>query len=462
MEGPRRQQYDTGSSQEADPFQPGPSMGTDSYPTRFELDEAFALQADARDPLRHFRDQFLLPAGPDGKPLIYFCSHSLGLQPKAVQYFVDQELANWARLGVEGHFEGQTSWYTYPELLRGPAARLLGALPVEVVFMNGLTVNLHLMMATFYRPNAVRYKVLLDAPVFPSDHYAVKSQLRQHRLAPDEALLLLGPPEGEHLLHWERIEETLARHGREIALVLWSGVHFLTGQCHDMARLTSLARQQGCVVGFDLSHAAGNVPLQLHDWDVDFAVWCNYKYLNSGPGAVAGCFVHRRHGRNLDLPRLAGWWGNDPDARFRMQLEPEFIPQPGAGGWQISNPPILALAPIRAALALYEQAGMPALRAKSIALTGYLHFLLDALGGQQLQVITPRDPAQRGCQLSLLIEERPRELLESLKEKGMVADFREPNIIRVAPVPFYNTFHEVWRLGSLLAQQLGQQPHTPG
>jgi kynureninase len=435
---------------------------TPGYPTRFQLDEAFALQADAQDPLRQFRDRFLLPAGPDGKPLIYFCSHSLGLQPKAVQPLIDQELANWARLGVEGHFEGETPWYTYPELLRGPAARLLGALPEEVVFMNGLTVNLHLMMTTFYRPTSARYKILLDAPVFPSDLYAVKSQLRQHRLNVDDALLLLGPPDGEHILQWDGIEQALARHGREIALVLWSGVHFLSGQCYDMARLTSEARKQGYVVGFDLSHAAGNVPLQLHDWGVDFAVWCNYKYLNSGPGAVAGCFVHERHGRNLNLPRLAGWWGNDPDARFRMQLEPEFIPQPGAGGWQISNPPILALAPIRAALALYDEVGMPALRAKSVALTGYLQFLLDRLDARRLQVITPRDPSERGCQLSLLIEERPRELLANLKEKGVVADFREPNIIRIAPMPFYNTFHEVWRFGRLLAQQLGEQHGTTG
>ena len=428
---------------------------TPTYSDAFRVDEAFALDSDARDPLRSYRDQFLLPPGPDGQPLIYFCSHSLGLQPKAVRQLLEQELANWAQLGVEGHFEGNYPWYTYQELLREPAASLLGARPEEVVFMNGLTVNLHLMMTTFYRPDPSRYKVLLDAPVFPSDLYAVKSQLRLHGLDPAQALLTLSPRKGEATLREEDIKRVLTEQGPQIALVLWSGVHFLSGQYFDMAQLTSMAQQQGCVVGFDLSHAAGNVPLQLHDWQVDFAVWCNYKYLNSGPGAVAGCFVHERHGRNVALPRLAGWWGNDPATRFRMQLEPEFLPQPGADGWQISNPPILALVPIRAALALYDEVGMAALRAKSKALTGYLQFLVDHAGSKTLEVITPRDPEQRGCQLSLLARERPRDLQARLGEEGVTVDFREPNIIRVAPVPFYNTFHEVWRFRHILDGLLG-------
>jgi kynureninase len=316
--------------------------------------------------------------------------------------------------------------------------------------MNSLTVNLHLMMATFYRPTAERFKILMDEPLFPSDRYAIQSQIRHHGFDPAQGLIAMSPRAGEHLLRMEDIEETLERRGAEIALVLWSGVNFFTGQWFDLPRLTQIARRQRCIVGFDLAHAAGNVVLHLHDWDVDFAVWCNYKYLNSGPGAVGGCFVHERHGSKVDLPRLAGWWGNDPATRFRMHLQRDFIPVAGAEGWQVSNPPILAMAPLRASLALFDEAGMPALRAKSERLTGYLQFLVDRLDGHRFEIITPRDPAQRGCQLSILIHDNLPNVMQALERSGVVCDIREPNVIRIAPVPLYNTFHEVWRFAQIL------------
>jgi kynureninase len=423
-----------------------------SYPKTYQPDEAFALQLDVNDLLKGYRGRFHLPTGAGGQPLIYFCSHSLGLQPKAVASLMEQELHEWARLGVEGHFEAPNPWYTYQDLIREPAARLVGARPDEVVLMNGLTINLHLMMETFYRPSAGRYRILMEDPPFPSDLYAVQSQFRRHGLEPAEALLTFQPRQGEYTIRGNDLEAFLLDQGKEIALVLWNGVNFLTGQAFYIERITAAAKRQGCVVGFDLAHAAGNLPLRLHDWQVDFAVWCTYKYLNCGPGAVAGCFVHENHGKNLNLPRLAGWWGNDPATRFQMQLQPEFIPQPGAAGWQVSNPPILALVPLRASLTLFEEVGMPALRAKSECLTGYLHYLLERSGGNRFEVITPRDPAERGCQLSLVVRDRPRELLAALEEQGVVADFRQPNIIRIAPVPLYNTFTEVWKLAQILAR----------
>ena len=424
-------------------------MSTESA-ADFRPDEACARQLDAADVLAGLRDHFLIPTLPDGSPVIYFCGHSLGLQPKALRAVLEQELEDWARLGVEAHFRGRTPWYSYHELFRESAANLVGALPGEVVMMNSLTVNLHLMLTSFYRPDQQRRKILIDEPAFPSDLYAVQSQIRCHGLDPADALLTVKPRPGEHVLRMEDVESELHRHGREIALVLLNGVNFFTGQWLDMERLTRAAHAAGCAAGFDLAHAAGNVPLRLHDWQVDFAVWCSYKYLNSGPGAVAGCFVHERHGHNPDLPRLAGWWGNDPTTRF--QMPGRFMPRPGADGWQLSNPPILAMAPLRASLALFDEAGMPALRAKSERLTGYLEFLLGRLPAGAFEIITPRDPRQRGCALSILVRDRPRAVLEALQRQGVVCDFREPNVIRVAPVPLYNTFHEVWRFARILAQ----------
>ncbi len=418
----------------------------------FSADEQFALQLDGEDSLGQFRERFHLPRDRKGEPLIYFVGNSLGLMPKATRGAIEQELDDWAKLAVDAHFDAATPWYSYHETVREPAARLVGAQPREIVCMNSLTVNLHLLMATFYRPTKARHKIVMEEPAFPSDTYAIKSQIVHHGFQPNESLVLARPRQGEHNIRQEEIETLLEKEGERIALVLFAGVNFFTGQFFDLARITAAAQARGCVVGIDLAHAAGNVPLRLHDWNVDFAVWCSYKYLNSGPGAVAGAFVHERHARNRDLPRLAGWWGNDPATRFRMQLEPEFIPVLSADAWQVSNPPILAMAPLRSSFAIFDQAGgMTKLREKSERLTGYLQFLLDRVSSRLFTVITPRLPNERGCQLSILVHEHPRELFRKLEAAGVKADFREPNVIRVAPTPLYNTFHEVWRFAQILS-----------
>jgi kynureninase len=418
----------------------------------FQPTEAFARALDAADPLRTCRDQFHIPRGVDGRPLIYFCGHSLGLQPKSARTLVESELDTWAQDAVEAHFRGTAPWYSYHEMLREAGARLVGARPGEVVFMNSLTVNLHLMLTSFYRPAGDRAGILIDTPAFPSDRYAVASQLALHGHDVADSLWTVSPRPGEQVIRVEDVEELLNQRGPQIAVLLFNAVNFFTGQLFDVHALTAAAHRHGCIAGFDLAHAAGNVPLQLHDWDVDFAVWCSYKYLNSGPGAVGGCFVHEKHGRDLTLPRLAGWWGNDPATRFRMHLQPEFVPQPGADGWQLSNPPILAMAPVRASLNLFDEVGMTALRARSERLTGYLQYLLDRLPPGRMEVLTPRDASQRGAQLSMLIQDRPREMLSRLQAAGIICDFREPNVIRVAPVPLYNTFEEVWRFADLVGK----------
>lgn len=412
----------------------------------FSPDEAFARRLDDADPLAGFRDRFFLPRRPDGSPAIYFCGHSLGLQPKSARDLVIGELDAWEELGVEGHFRGEASWYRYNELVRDAGAPLVGARPDEVVFMNGLTVNLHLMLASFYRPERGRRKILLDGPTFPSDRYAVTTHVGQRGLHPRECVAVVEPRRGEYLVREEDVEAAMDG----AAVVLLAGVNFLTGQLHDVPRLVRAAHARGAVFGLDLAHAVGNVPLSLHDWGVDFAVWCSYKYLNAGPGAVGGCFVHERHHRP-DLTRLAGWWGNDPATRFRMQLEPDFVPHVGAAGWQLSNPPILALAPVRASLELFGEATMPALRAKSELLTGYLIDLLDRLPPGRCELITPREPARRGAQVSLRVGDRPREAVKALEAAGVVCDFREPDVIRAAPVPLYNTFGEAWAFVRALA-----------
>jgi kynureninase len=427
---------------------------TSGTPPRYEDAESFALRADEADPLRDLRARFCLPAGPDGEPVIYFCGNSLGLQPRGVRDAVQQELEDWAHLAVDAHFKGRHPWYAYHEQFRASFARLVGARPAEVVVMNSLTVNLHLMMVSFFRPTAERYRILMEWPAFPSDIYAIKSQLRLHGLDPDDALLIVRPREGEELLRTEDVASALERDGDSVALVLMSGVNYFTGQLIDMATITDLGHRAGCVVGFDLAHAAGNVPLSLHDWNVDFACWCTYKYLNAGPGAVAGCFVHERHARCDDLPRLAGWWGNDPATRFRMHLEETFVPEAGADGWQISNPPIMAMAPLRASLALFDEAGMDALRAKSLRLTGYLRWLLQQHGGDRYEIITPSDDAAHGCQLSVRVKTDARRAFAAIESAGVVGDFREPDVVRLSPVPLYNTFHEVWRCAHALANVL--------
>src|SRR5438874_140364 len=331
----------------------------------FSAGEKFAQQLDAEDPLRFFRDRFHLPPGDKGQPVIYFAGNSLGLMPKSAKQNVEQELEDWAKLGLDAHLNAKTPWYSYHEKLRERAARLVGAQHIDVICMNSLTVNLHLMMATFYRPTKSRFKILMEDPAFPSDTYAIKTQIVHHGFEPKEALLLARPRKGELTVCTEEILDLIEKHTDELAVVLIGGVNFFTGQLFDIPTITAAAQKHGIVVGVDLAHAIGNVPLSLHDWNVDFAVWCSYKYLNAGPGAVAGAFVHERHATNTNLPRLAGWFGNDPNTRFRMQLEPEFIPVASADGWQISNPPILSMAPLRASLAIFEEAGgIDPLRAK--------------------------------------------------------------------------------------------------
>src|SRR5881275_1299797 len=419
----------------------------------FSSDENFARQLDREDPLRAFREKFSLPLGKDDKPVIYFAGNSLGLMPKSARQIVDDEFDNWARLGVDAHHATGTPWYSYHEALREPTARLIGANSLEVIYMNSLTVNLHLMMATFYRPTKSRFKVLMEEPAFPSDTYAIKTQIIHQGLDPKDALVLARPRKGEFTVRTEDILDVIDEHADDLAVVIMGAVNFFTGQLVNIEKIAAAGQKHGIVVGFDLAHAAGNVPLSLHEWNVDFAVWCSYKYLNAGPGAVAGAFVHERHATNTKLPRLAGWFGNDPNTRFRLHLEPEFVPVASADGWQISNPPILSMAPLRASLAVFDEAGgMEPLHAKSIRLTSYLEFLLTEIGSKKFTVITPRESNARGCQLSILAHEHPKELLREVETAGVKCDFREPNVIRVAPTPLYNTFHEVWRFGRILAQ----------
>jgi kynureninase len=408
----------------------------------FKPTQAEAQKWDADDPLAAYREQFHLPQTEAGAPFLYLCGHSLGLQPKKVAVYVEQDLRDWATLGVEGHFTAQTPWWSYHETLTAQTARLVGALPLEVVVMNALTVNLHLMFVSFYRPTPQRYKILVEADAFPSDRYAVESHLKWHGYDPRDALIALPPREDEAAVRTEDIEAVLAREGGSIALVWLGGVNYYTGQAFDMARITQAGHAQGCVVGFDLAHAAGNLLLHLHDWDVDCAVWCSYKYLNAGPGSVAGCFVHERHAQRPDLPRFAGWWGHNKTTRFEMP--PDFDPIPGAEGWQVSNPPILQLAALRASMDIFDQVGMERLRAKSEQLTGYLESLLDQHALDGISLITPRDPQQRGAQLSLRIARNGKTLHERLTQANVLCDWREPDVMRVAPAPLYNTFMEVY------------------
>src|SRR5437763_11813056 len=372
--------------------------------------------------------------------------------PKSARQIVEEELDNWARLGVDAHHASGTPWYSYHEALREPMAGLIGARPFEVICMNSLTVNLHLMMATFYRPTKSRFKILMEEPAFPSDTYAIKTQIIHHNLDPKDALVLARPRKDEFTVHTEDILDVIDENADQLAVVMLGAVNFFTGQLVDFEKVTTAAQKKGITVGFDLAHAAGNVPLSLHEWNVDFAVWCSYKYLNAGPGAVAGVFVHERHATNTNLPRLAGWFGNDPTTRFRLHLEPEFIPVASADGWQISNPPILSMAPLRASLAIFEEAGgMESLRQKSVKLTSYFQFLLEDGGSRKrFNVITPREVTERGCQLSIQVQEDPQLLFGKLGAAGVKCDFREPNVIRAAPTPLYNTFHEMWRFANIL------------
>jgi len=415
--------------------------------TRYEAGEAFARRMDAEDPLRAFREEFLFPRHGDGSEL-YLLGNSLGLQPRKAQQYVLEAMDAWATLGVDGHFKGSRPWMEYHLALGEQMARVVGAKPPEVVVMNTLTVNLHLMMVSFYRPTPERSKILMEASAFPSDQYAVTSQVRHHGYDPARTVIPLAPRAGEDVLRTEDILEALERHGKEIALVLFGNVNYLNGQAFDMAAITRAAHAQGCRVGFDLAHAAGNLRLSLHDDGPDFAVWCSYKYLNGGPGALAGAFVHERHAHDSSLHRFAGWWGNDKRTRFLMK--PDYEPTPGAEGWVLSNPPILQLAALRASLELFDRATMPALREKSVKLTGYLEFLLDRLPPGFVHSLTPRDPTRRGAHLSLRFSKEPQRMLQTLRSEGIHCDFRSPDVIRAAPAPLYNSFLDVHRFVDVL------------
>ncbi len=418
-----------------------------------ENTQAFAQTLDRQDPLRAYRDQFLFPQH-GGQPVLYFCGNSLGLQPKTVRPALLAELDHWATHGVEGHFRGDLPWMYYHKFLTRQSAGLVGALPHEVVVMNTLTVNLHLMLVSFYRPDRLRFKIIMEAGAFPSDQYAIESQVRWHGFDPDLAIVEVGPRPGEDTLRTEDITGIIEREGRQTALVLFGGVNYYTGQFYELAAIAAAAHRVGAYAGFDLAHAAGNLPLRLHDWDADFAVWCSYKYLNSGPGGPAGAFIHERHGNNPALPRFAGWWGHDESERFQMRKG--FKPMRGAEGWQLSNAQILAFAAHKASLDIFDAAGIDTLREKSLRLTAYLEFILDEINRShnRFRIITPRDPQARGCQVSMLTDTTGKVLFDHLTENGVIADWREPNVIRFAPVPLYNSFEDVWRLGQVLRRAL--------
>lgn len=405
--------------------------------------EADALARDAAEPLTALRDRFLLPDGPDGpdgEPAIYVAGQSLGLQPRAARAAIEAELDRWAHLGIEGFFNGVRPWFSFDDALREPLARIVGARSAEVALLNGLTVNLHLVLTSFFRPVGRRRRILVDGPLFPSDRHALTSHLAARGLDAATDLVVIGPREGEATLRTGDLEAAIAEHEPDLGLVLLAGVNFATGQALDIERLTAAGHASGAAVVWDLAHAAGNVVLSLHDWGVDAATWCTYKYLNGGPGSIGALFVHERHGRDASIPRHAGWWGADPDRRFSM--DDEFVPAEGAAGWKASTNPVLALAPLAASLAIFDEVGMPRLRSRSVVLTGYLARLLEHL---PVEVITPADSAARGAQLSIQVD-NAEAVLAGLAARGVVADFRAPNIIRVAPVPLYNTHQDAWRL----------------
>ncbi len=422
------------------------------FQSEFQPGEDFAIAMDERDPLKEFRERFLFPKI-EGRECVYLSGHSLGLQPKRAAAYVEQELKEWARLGVEGHSRAKNPWIPYHRLLTEQTAELVGAKPLEVVVMNSLTVNLHLMMVSFYRPTKGRHKIVVERGAFPSDQYAVQSQIRFHGFDPATSLIELTPRPDEACLRDDDVESLIERTGDEIALIMLGGVHYSTGQAFNMGRITQLGRARGCVVGLDLAHAAGNLQLKLHEWGPDFGVWCSYKYLNGGPGCVGGCFVHERHARAWDLPRFAGWWGHDEQSRFEMG--PNFRAMSGADGWQLSNPSIVSLAVLRASMDVFQEAGMERLRAKSVSLTGYLEFLLNQFlleqpwvnqkVSQKFSIITPAERDRRGAQISIRIAQNGRALCEHLAREGVVGDWREPDIFRVAPVPLYNSYHDVFR-----------------
>ena len=421
----------------------------------YENNLAYAQDQDKKDALAAYRDQFHIPKDDLGKDWLYFTGNSLGLQPKQTQAYIQQELDDWAKYGVEGHFEAKNPWMPYHEFLTETMAEVVGAKNSEVVVMNTLTTNLHMLMVSFYRPTAKKFKIVIESDAFPSDRYAVQSQLKFHGFDPEEGLVEWKPRKGEELLHIEDLEKIVEEQGDEIALLLIGGVNYYTGQFLDLKRIAQIGHAKECVVGIDLAHGAGNIEANLHDSGVDFAAWCTYKYLNSGPGSLAGLFVHERHQHDRDLPRFAGWWNHNKETRFNMRQP--FDVMPGAEGWQLSNPPILSMAAIRSSLDMFKEVGMSALREKSERLTGYFEFLLDSLDSKQIKIITPRDPKRRGCQLSIQVKNADKSLHKKLTENNIITDWREPDVIRCAPVPLYNTYEDVYRMVAKLKDLLSHE-----
>ena len=404
----------------------------------------FAKEQDQNDPLRRFRNQFHIPKDKNGEEQVYLCGNSLGLQPKLAQEYIQQELEDWSNLGVEGHTEAKNPWMPYHEFLTEKMAKIVGAKPSEVVMMNTLSVNLHLMMVSFYQPTSERFKIIIESDAFPSDKYAVESQLKFHGHDPKDSLILWEPREGEELCHFEDLEKIMETEGDQVALLLIGSTNYYTGQSFPLKKITELGHRHGAKVGFDLAHGAGNIQPNLNETGPDFAVWCSYKYLNSGPGSVGGCFVHERHANNKELKRFTGWWGHNKQTRFNMRHE--FDPIPGAEGWQLSNPPILSLAAIRASLAIFDEAGFENIRTKSVKITNYLEYLLKEIEGDQIEIITPQNPEERGCQLSIKVKNANKALFDKLMAAGVISDWREPNVIRVAPAPLYNSFEDVYKM----------------
>jgi kynureninase len=412
----------------------------------------YAKQLDQEDPISYLRNQFHIPRDKHGKEWLYFTGNSLGLQPKITSKYIEQELDDWANFGVEGHFEAKNPWLSYHELLTDTMAKVVGAKPIEVVVMNTLTTNLHLLMVSFYQPSKTKYKIIIESDAFPSDRYAVQSQLSFHGFDPEEALIEWKPKEGKELLDLEDLKSILDSQGDEVALLLIGGVNYYTGQYLDIKKIAELGHAKKCMVGIDLAHGAGNIQLNLHDSSIDFAAWCTYKYLNSGPGSLSGLFVHEKHAQRKDLPRFAGWWNHNKETRFNMRQP--FDVMSGAEGWQLSNPPILSMAAIKASLDIFEKVGMDALVKKSKKLTGFFEYLVNEIASDTIKIITPTNPNERGCQLSLQVKNADKNLHKKLTENNIITDWREPDVIRCAPVPMYTSFEDVYHMVTILESLL--------
>ena len=412
----------------------------------------YAKQLDQEDPISYLRNQFHIPRDKHGKEWLYFTGNSLGLQPKITSKYIEQELDDWANFGVEGHFEAKNPWLSYHELLTDTMAKVVGAKPIEVVVMNTLTTNLHLLMVSFYQPSKTKYKIIIESNAFPSDRYAVQSQLSFHGFDPEEALIEWKPKEGKELLELEDLKSILDSQGDEVALLLIGGVNYYTGQYLDIKKIAELGHAKKCMVGIDLAHGAGNIQPNLHDSSIDFAAWCTYKYLNSGPGSLSGLFVHEKHAQRKDLPRFAGWWNHNKETRFNMRQP--FDVMEGAEGWQLSNPPILSMAAIKASLDIFEKVGMDALVKKSKKLTGFFEYLVNEIASDTIKIITPTNPNERGCQLSLQVKNADKNLHKKLTENNIITDWREPDVIRCAPVPMYTSFEDVYHMVTILESLL--------